>query len=342
MGLYSLHGFDESLYRGLAGFRILHNPPFRAARSVFSKLSYLKHAGAIKKALEVFSPDILHAHYATSYGLLAGKTGFRPLIISAWGADVYDFPKTSYLHKRLLSDVLSKADLICSTSHCMMVETRKYTEKKIEVVPFGVSTEVFKPQPGTTLEKDEIVIGTVKSLESKYGIDFLIRAFAHVLALNPQKKLKLLIVGEGSKKAAYQKLCADLGIAAQVTFTGRIDHRDVVKFHQRIDIFVSLSVLDSESFGVSLVEAMSCGKPVVASDVAGFKEVLGNEKCGMLVPKRNHHEAARAISELIGNPELAKACGAHARRRVLELYDWEKNLGQMVSIYEYFASKTSR
>ena len=333
IGLYSLHQFDEELYQDLPKLRILNNSPPHEASSFFTKLSYLRHTAAIKKALEAFRPDIVHAHYATSYGLLAGKTHFKPLIISAWGSDVYDFPKTSILHRRLLSNVLSKADLICSTSHCMMEETRKYTNKKIEVVPFGVNTAVFKPQPTESHGQDEIVIGTVKSLEKKYGIDFLIKAFAAAQALNPQKKLKLLIVGDGSKKAAYQELCADLGVTQQVEFTGRINHSDVVKYHQRIDIFVSLSVLDSESFGVSLVEAMSCGKPVVASDVAGFTEVLGRDQCGILVPKRSHAEAARAISEFIRDPELAKACGANARRRVLDLYDWNKNLEQMISIY---------
>jgi L-malate glycosyltransferase len=334
IGLFSLHGFEEKHYKGLSGFTILNNPPSRAARSVLSKLSYLKHARAIRSQLEAFQPDVMHAHYATSYGLLATKTHFKPLIISAWGSDVYDFPKTSLLHKRLLKNVLAKADLICSTSHCMLEETRKYTGKKIEVVPFGVNTALFKPADNVIAEKDEIVIGTIKSLEKKYGIDLLIKAFAEARALNPKKNLKLLIVGDGSKKAEYKKLCGTLGISDQVTFTGRIDHKDVAKYHQQIDIFVSLSVLDSESFGVSLVEAMSCGKPVVASSVAGFSEVLGNDGCGILVPKSSYKEAAAAITEFIRKPAFAKKCGAKARERVLQLYDWNKNLEQMISIYK--------
>lgn len=334
VGLFSLHQFDADIYKHLEACSILNNPPSRAARSLFSKLSYLKHTKAIRRQLDAYKPDILHAHYATSYGLLAGKTHFRPLIISAWGSDVYDFPKSSVLHKRMLKNVLSKADLICSTSYCMREETAKYTRKKIEVVPFGVDTEVFKPVENSLAGKDEIVIGTIKSLEKKYGVDLLIKAFAEAVAQNPGKKLKLLIVGDGSKRTEYQKLVNALGMAERVTFTGRVGHSEVVKYHQRIDIFVSLSILDSESFGVSLVEAMSCGKPVIASDVAGFREVLGEAKCGILVPKHNHQEAAAAITGYIRRPAQALRYGQNARKRVKEHYDWEQNLRQMVAIYQ--------
>jgi len=334
VGLFSLHHFEEHLYKDLPGFRILNNPAGRKAKSLFSKLAYLKNAGAIKKQLEVYKPAILHAHYATSYGLLATKTNFKPLVISAWGSDVYDFPKSSTLHKRLLKKVLAKADIICSTSHCMKEETAKYTSQKIAVVPFGVDTAVFTPGTKDLADKKEITIGIVKSLEKKYGVEYLIRAFHEALKINPGKELRLLIVGDGSKKAEYQKLCADLSIADKVRFTGRVNHNEIANYHHQIDIFVSLSVLDSESFGVSLVEAMACGKPVVASDVAGFKEVLGGDRCGLLVPKNTYKEAALAISQYLQNPQLAKEAGINARKRVLENYDWKKNLEQMVAIYQ--------
>ncbi len=333
VGLFSLHHFDETIYKGVKGFSSLNNPDSRKASSFFSKLSYLKNTGALKKQLVNYKPDILHAHYATSYGLLAAKTKFHPLVISVWGSDVYDFPKGSILHKKLLKSVLSKADVICSTSHCMKEETAKYLTKKTEVVPFGVDTHLFVPGNNDFSSKKEITIGIIKSLEKKYGIDFLIKAFHETVKINPEKKLKLLIVGEGSKKAEYQKLCSTLGISDKVTFTGRVNHSEVAKYHHQIDIFVSLSTLDSESFGVSLAEAMACGKPVVASDAAGFKEVLGGENCGILVPKNTFKEAALAINQYLQNPQKAIETGINARKRVLENYDWEKNLEQMVTIY---------
>lgn len=334
VGLFSLHHFDEGPYKNLSGLTILNNPEPRNAKSIFNKIAYLKNTAAIKKALASFGPDILHAHYATSYGMLAGKTGFHPLLISAWGSDVYDFPKKSPLHKNLFKRILTKADAICSTSHCMKAETARYTEKKIRVVPFGIDCTIFTPEGAASLNKEEITIGIIKSLEKKYGIDHLIRAFHEAVKINPDKRLKLLIVGDGSKNATYQKLCDDLGINHQVRFTGRVRHSEIPAYHRQIDIFVSLSVLDSESFGVSLVEAMASGKPVVASDVAGFKEVLGDADCGILVPRNTHKEAALAISYYIQHPEVARQKGMNARKRALENYDWKHNLNEMIEVYK--------
>lgn len=214
----------------------------------------------------------------------------------------------------------------------MKQETLKYTDSPIEIVSFGVDTEKFKP---TTISKtkDQVVFGIIKSLEKKYGIDFLIRAFNEVVSKYPAKDLRLKIVGDGSLREEYKKLCHDLNITDKVEFVGKVPHEEVLTYHQQIDIFVSLSTLDSESFGVSLVEAMSCGKPVIASDVAGFKEVVGDDSCGILVPKNSYKEAAAAMSFYIDDPAEAAKKGANARQRVLREYDWNKNVEQMLTVY---------
>ncbi len=333
IGLFSLHHFNDDVYKTVSKITILNNPSYKNARSVFSKLSYLTNTNLLKKQLELYKPDILHAHYATSYGLLGTKTNFQPYIISVWGSDVYDFPKKSSLHKNLVKRTLSKASIICSTSYCMKDETLKYTNTSIEIVPFGVDTEIFKPGGENSSDKKEITIGIIKSLEKKYGIDFLIKAFSEALK-KTDKNLKLLIVGDGSKKAVYVKLCNDLQIADKVVFTGRVTHNDVIKYHKQIDVFVCLSILDSESFGVSLVEAMACGKPVIASDVAGFKEVIGNSDNGIIVPKNSFKEAADAICFYLENPDEAARKANNARKHVLQQYDWNKNVEQMISVYQ--------
>jgi len=334
IGLFSLHHFNESVYKGFSNVTILNNPSFKNSRSVFTKLNYLTNTGVLKKQLALYKPDILHAHYATSYGMLGAKTNFKPYVVSVWGSDVYDFPKISPIHKKLIKRVLAKADIICSTSHCMKHETLKYTNSNIEVVPFGVDINIFKPLQTNVPGKKEITIGIIKSLEKKYGIDFLIKAFNEVLKKYQDKNLKLKIVGEGSKKEKYVKLCKELHITDKVEFTGKVPHEEVVKFHQQMDIFVCLSTLDSESFGVSLVEAMACGKPVIASDVAGFKEVIENDANGILVPKNSFKEAAEAMSFYIENPDKAKEKGANARLRVMQHYDWNKNVDLMLSVYQ--------
>jgi L-malate glycosyltransferase len=332
IGLFSLNHFNESVYKNFPGVTILNNPVYKNSNSVFTKLNYLKNTGLLKKQISLYKPDVLHAHYATSYGTLGAKSGFSPYVVSVWGSDVYDFPKKSLLHKKIVKKVFAKADFICSTSECMKTETKKYTQKHIEVIPFGVDTNILKPEGNKSLAKNEITIGIIKSLEPNYRVDVLIKAFDILVKANPAKKLKLLIVGDGTKMTEYKKLAVDLDISDKVKFTGKVPHAEVAKYHNEIDIFASLSL--KESFGVSLVEAMACGTPVVASDAEGFTEVMGDESCGIIVKKIFPEEVAKSIKQYIETPAMAKEKTLNARKRVLEKYDWNKNVEQMLSVYQ--------
>ena len=298
--------------------------------SFFSKLNYLKAVPRLKKLIEEIHPDIVHAHYASSYGLLGAlaKTNI-PYIISVWGSDVYDFPNITPFGKQVIRYNLKKADYILSTSHVMAEETRKYTDKPITVTPFGVDTALFRPI--TVPESDEFVIGNVKTLRPKYGIDVLIRAADIVIKNNPDKKIRLEIYGEGPQKDELVQLTESLGIKDKVTFMGFIQNDQLPIIYNSVS--VSVSVSDSESFGVVAVEAMSCGCPVVTSDADGFTEVVKNGETGFIVPKRNPEATANAIQKIVDNASLRDSMGKAGRERVKSLYDWEDNVNTMVSIY---------
>ena len=94
-----------------------------------SKFKYIKTLKSVKKLIKEIKPDIVHSHYATSYGMLGALSGFHPFIISVWGSDVFDFPKKSLIHKMILKYNLKKADKILSTSQVMAKETLLYTKK---------------------------------------------------------------------------------------------------------------------------------------------------------------------------------------------------------------------
>ena len=163
------------------------------AESSFAKIKYAFLFLKVKQIIKLFSPDIVHAHYATSYGLLAVLTGFHPLIISVWGTDIFSFPKKSFLHKKLIQYLFKSADKILSTSKAMLIETEKYTNKDIQITPFGVDiTKFFKTDVDSLFKKEDIVIGIVKSLEDVYGIGFLIHAFS-LLKKRNHNNIKLLI-----------------------------------------------------------------------------------------------------------------------------------------------------
>lgn len=340
VGIFSLNPSEMNWCKGVNNISVLYQPSLSVNnKKVLTKLFYMRNVKKLKKVIVEFKPDIVHAHYATSYGMLGMLSKFKPFVVSVWGADVYDFPKKSFLHKKTFSRIVDSATQICSTSNCMKEEILLYTNKSIEVVPFGVDVDSLKKLVIPDLSKDEITIGTIKSLEPKYGIDYLIKAFALVVKQFPSRKLKLLIVGDGSYKAEYVNLVSSLGISTLVNFTGKVPHAQVVDFLAKIDVFVSLSVLDSESFGVSLVEAMAASKPIIASDVAGFKEVLGEETNGIIVPRRNEKAAADAIGKLINDSNLAKNKGVNAQQRAVKLYNWQSNINQMITIYEKLLSK---
>lgn len=294
-------------------------------------LSYQK----LKKTISKFKPDLIHAHYASSYGLLGALTGFKPYLISVWGNDVFDFPLKSPVHKRLLKYTLSKASLILSSSHTMAEETGKYTSVKTEVVPFGVDTQLFQPIKVKSLFKEnDFVIGTVKSLYPKYGIEYLIRAFKIIKDQNPGRQLKLLIVGGGLLERSLKKITEELGINNEATFTGRIDHSEISAYYNMMDICIFPSI--HESFGVAVIEALACEKPVVASDVGGFAEIIKNNETGVLTEPRSPESIAGAVTYLINNPGIAEKFAKAGREDVVKRFEWERCVDSMEKIYNQF------
>lgn len=297
-----------------------------------SFLAHKKAAKYLKHIITQESPDILHAHYATSYGFVAALSRFSPFIISVWGSDIYKFPLQSFINKRAVKYILSKADCITSTSNTMACEVSKYTSKRVEVVPFGVDTSLFEDTED--IRDGRLVIGTVKTLSYNYGIDILINAYKMFVDRNPQVDSVLEIVGDGPDKEKLELQADFLGIGEKVIFRGHIDNRKLPQVYNSFDIAVFLSRM--ESFGVSAVEACSCGTAVIASDADGFKEVLDNGLYGIIVPKESAEEACKAMEVLAASPQRRMQLGKAARENVITRYDWNKNVSQMISIYRSF------
>lgn len=301
-----------------------------------NKLQYIKKIKRVKELVNEIKPDILHAHYATSYGLLGALADYHPYIISAWGSDVYDFPIKSPVHKMMLKYNLKKADYIFSTSNVMKEETQKYTNKNIEVTPFGVDINRFVPR---RTEKDEVVIGTIKTLEEKYGIQYLVKAFAQLKDRNPDMNLKLRIGGKGSQEDYLKGLCRDLKIYNDVTFLGFVNPDDVVKEFQNFDIAVFPSTLDSESFGVAAVEAESCGTPIVVSEVGGLMESTKPGITSLVAKKASVEDLRDKIDMLVKDKELRLKMGTAARKFVEDNYNLEDNFAYVDKLYKEIVLK---
>ncbi|MDX2173399.1 MAG: glycosyltransferase [Bacteroidota bacterium] len=303
------------------------------AESTFTKLSYIKYVSILKKIIKHFKPTILHAHYATSYGLVGALSGFKPFMLSVWGSDVYDFPTKSKLHKKIFQYNLNKADVIMSTSHVMKQEILKYTKKEVVVTPFGVNVNTFSKKENPLKMADTIYIGTIKPIEEKYGIATIINAAKIVIEKNNTLNFKFLLIGSSNNIDIYKNQIEVLKLTDYFEITGRVPFDEISTYHNLLDIFLNVSIDDSESFGVAAVEAMACEKPVIVTDVGGLKEVVNNGEFGCVIPKNNPEALANAITEYVFNKEKASEIGAKARQHVLKLYNWDDNLKLMINEY---------
>ena len=298
----------------------------------FSKLIYLKLVPLIKKLIEKHKPDILHAHYASSYGLLGALTNFHPLLISVWGSDVLTFPHTSFIHKKILQFILNKSSQVFATSHYLANKSTIFTYKPIIVIPFGVDLTKFNFIASKKLfNSADIVVGTIKSLEKTYGIDTLIKAFSLVKKINQELSLKLLIVGKGSEEKNLKALATELLNKEDYFFTGYIKPEIIREYHSSIDISVYLS--NQESFGVSTLEAMASSKPVIVTNIGGLSEIVDHGENGFIVSPDNPEEAAIAIERLVRNPDLRIKLGKNGRDKIKSIYNWNMCVDTMIENY---------
>lgn len=336
VGIFCFYKIDMSLYADFKNVKLYSLNISRDLQSTaednFSKIIYLKAVNEVKRIIKDFNPDIVHAHYASSYGLIGALSGFHPYIISMWGSDVFGFPNYSYMHKSILKFNLSKADKLLSTSYTMKTEAGKYTKKEILVTPFGIDVNRFKPETVNNIfTNTEVVIGTIKTLEKIYGIEDLIKAFQIVKLKLPDRTIKLLLVGAGTQRKNLEHIAADLHLEKDIIFTGYVSHNEVDKYHKMLDIFVAVSL--QESFGVSVLEASACGKPVIVSKVGGLPEVVANGETGIIVESKNSNQLADALITLINNPDLRKRMGDAGRLKVIQDFSWDSSVKKMLLIY---------
>ena len=304
-----------------------------AEASDISKLKYLIKARKVKKIVDMINPDVINVHYATSYGAVAALSGLKKYVLSVWGSDVYDFPKKSPLHKALLKFSLSRATYLFSTSLVMADETHKYTKKKIEITPFGVDMKLFNPNKRTREADDHFVVGTVKTLTSKYGIDYLLEAVAIIKNEHPEIPIRLRIAGKGKQEIQYKDFARVLGIDQITTWLGFISQEDAAKEWANMDIAIIPSIL--ESFGVSAVEAEASGTPVIISDVPGLEEATKPGVTSLVVPRKNERALAEAIIKLHDDEELRKQMGTAGRKFVSEHFEINKCFEDVEDVFRF-------
>jgi glycosyltransferase involved in cell wall biosynthesis len=306
---------------------------------------YVLNALKLRKLLMQLKPDLFHVHYASGYGTLGTLSGYQPRIVSVWGHDIFNFPYESIYSRILILLNLRTATWICSTSGVMAHQTvriLKSTADRISVTPFGVDLTFFKARERNS---EDIVIGTVKTLAPKYGIDVLIKGFAkarerlRLSHLDLADRMKLRIVGGGHWREYLERLAGNCGVSDVTTFLGHVSHEQVPHELNKLDIYVAMSREDSESFGVAIIEASACELPVVVSNAGGLKEVVIEGVTGAIIPQDDIKALSDQLVNLVLDQNRRELYGKAGRSHVVNHYEWNKSVSTMESVYALVLSR---
>lgn len=296
--------------------------------------SYIFQGLLLKKYFKESGADLVYAHYASGYGSLLRYSGIKDSVLAVWGSDIYDFPRKSPLHRRMIEKNLAFPKGLFSTGHLMAEEAGKYTDRPFEITPFGVDRDIFYPAENhresflKNIADKKIKICYIKSLKEIYGPKYLIQALA---LLNKRESIKeagwqisLDLYGQGEMENYLKRLVIQMGLKNEVKFHGYIANRDVPAALAKADIFCVPSL--RESFGVSEVEAMACGVVSICSDADGFREVTDSGNCAYMVKKTDAEAIADAIEEILTKPNEALNKVDLALKKVKEEYSWSDNI----------------
>jgi glycosyltransferase involved in cell wall biosynthesis len=327
---YDVHVF--SLRAGsIPGVFVHHLVPLWPGKSGYPTVVF-----RLREMLRHLRPDLVHAHYLTSYGLLGVLAGVRPLIVSMWGSDVLDFPFKSPLHRRIVQWVLHRADMLMSTSEAMARTVKPWLAagQTVHVTPFGVDTTLF--HPAAALAEDPIVIGTAVHLIERKRIDLMLRAVATIAARPGAPDLRVLIAGGGVEQPALERLAVELGLQDRIEWLGWCDDAALADAVRRFSLMVVPS--RQEAFGVVALEAAASGVPIVATRVDGFVESVAEGVSGVLVPPEDESALTAALTDLIADGEKRRAMGRSARDWVCRTYAWELTTARMERLYQALLS----
>lgn len=292
--------------------------------------------------------DIVHLHYPFFGGELAALAARSrtPLVIT-YHQDVLLGGPMGFAARALTATAgrltLRAAERVLYTSldYSLSSHSRgllRGREGHIGELPNGVDISFFRPGLDATLLRGRLAIGPeqriallVAGLDRAHyfkGVSVFLQALR---ALGPA--VCGVVVGDGDLRAAYETEAAALGIADLVRFVGRVDDHELPLYYNLADLAVLPSTTMGEAFGLVLVEAMACGKPVVASALPGVRTVVEQGQDGLLVPPGQAAPLAEAIGRLARDNDLRRAMGRRGRARVEARNSWERVVDRLEGHY---------
>ncbi|OGF48530.1 MAG: hypothetical protein A2231_00060 [Candidatus Firestonebacteria bacterium RIFOXYA2_FULL_40_8] len=299
----------------------------------FSDLNYPVNIPLLKKYLQIIKPDVLHAHYATSYGFMAACSGFKPLVVSCWGSDIFVTPRKNILFKGLTNFVLRKADYLTFDSPPVLKRMRELTIKYLRAkeIVFGVEEKYLHIKKRKNTGK---VILSVRGLEPLYNVDKIIKAFALISKKN--KNTRLLILGKGSMLVKLKQLTEKLGLRKSIKFYGDQPHHKLPGFLAAADVFVA--VPNSDAISVSLIEAMAAGVIPVVSNIESKTCLVRDGVNGYVLEPGitvTSTGVAAKIQEALDNTVKISSIIKINKALVAKKYLFAKNMEKLRKIYKF-------
>lgn len=307
----------------LDGVRVIALPSVRHSHQWFLRLPKLR------RVIRALAPDIVHAHYITSYGMWGAACGRRPLVLTAWGSDILVTPRRNIVLKALTGWTLRRASLITADSRDVLAEIRDYGPcAALQEVFWGADTERFRPHEG--LRNPGFHVASMRAWEPNYCIDVIVRAFAQFVAARPASAAMLHLFGGGSQAASLRELVSHLGMARQVVWHGWLAPQVLADSLAVCDL--SVTVPESDATSVSLLESMACGLPVIASDLPANRQWLGVNG-GQVVPVGDVGALAKAMCSEFDDVLMRRRQGVFNRMRIEEMGSTQRQMDRMAELY---------
>ena len=292
-----------------------------------------------RRIIRKIHPDVLHAVWIPSAGLIGALSRFHPMLLMPLASDVLVLPHRSFLWQWLTRFVLRRSDMITCDSEAVkqaVVEQSDFPEDKIVVFPRGVDLKLFHPDPKLREEtremlgwqEDKIIIMT-RRFAPIYGIEYFLRSLPKVLEEVPSAKA--LLIGTGPLEMSFRTIVKELGVDSAVRFQGMVANKELPAYLNAADLYVSSSLSDGTS--VSLLEAMACGLPVVVTDVPSILEWVKDGVNGLVCPRRDSVSLADAIITLLQDEQMAAKMGEKNLAIAKQRADWDKNFKLLEGMY---------
>lgn len=277
--------------------------------------------------------DVVHAHAPTPFlaDVATFVAGRRPVVLTYHSGSLVkgvggavDALLRTY-ERSVLPRVFTRADRLVAVSPV----ASSYDTGRAVLVPPGVDTKEFVP--GVTPRGSTVLyVGRLQRTSRWKGVRVLLDAFTSVAA--EISSARLALVGDGDDVASLRARAAALGIAERVDWCGALSGDDLVRAYQDAAVVVLPSLTESESFGMSLVEAMACGRPVVGSCVGGIPHVIRDQVDGLLVPPGDPSALASALGSLLADEPRRESMGAAGRAAAEQTWDWSHSTAKTLAL----------